>query len=109
MTSRVLSALYFLADKEGTLCAALCTHVEYFLWAARTQGEEVMQRVLDRFKIGRVGTNQFRFCGREYTQHPDGTIEINCRDNMRAIRLIDVRKDEKGTTPVSHAQRTAPR
>ena len=26
-TSRVLSALYFLTDKEGNLCAALCTHV----------------------------------------------------------------------------------
>ena len=34
-TSRVLSALYFLIDKEGNLCAALCTHVDDFLWAAR--------------------------------------------------------------------------
>ena len=104
--SRVLSALYFLTDKEGNLCAALCTHVDDFLWAARGPGEEVMQRLLDRFKIGRVETDKFRFCGREYIQHVDGTIEINCRDNTRAIRPIELRKDEKGTTPVSNAQRT---
>ena len=65
-----------------------------------------MQRLLDRCKIGRVETDKFRFCGREYTQHIDGTIEINCRDSTRAIRPIDIRKDEKGTTPVSPAQRT---
>ena len=105
-TSRVLSALYFLTDKEGNLCAALCTHVDDFLWAARGAGEEVMQRLLDRFKIGRVETDKFRFCGREYIQHEDCTIEINCRDNTRAIRPIEIRKDEKATTPVSQAQRT---
>ena len=107
--SRVLSALYFLTDKEGNLCAALCTHVDDFLRAARAEGEQVMQRLLDRFKIGRVETDKFRFCGREYTQHVDGTIEIDCRDNTRAtraIRPIDIRKDEKSTTPVSPAQRT---
>ena len=104
--SRVLSALYFLTDKEGNLCAALCTHVDDFLWAARGPGEEVMQRLLDRFKIGRVETDKFRFCGREYIQHVDGTIEINCRDNTRAIRPIEIRKDEKAATPVSNAQRT---
>ena len=76
--SRVLSALYFLLDKEGKLCAALCTHVDDFLWTARGEGEVVMQQLLDRFKIGRVETDKFRFCGREYTQHIDG--------NTRAIR-----------------------
>ena len=59
------------------------------------QGEVAIQRLLDRFKIGRVESDQFRFCGREYTQHPDVTIEINCRDNTRAIRPIEIRKDEK--------------
>ena len=77
-----------------------------FSGPARAAGEEVMQRLLDRFKIGRVETDKFRFCGREYTQHPDGTIEINCRDFTRAIKPIEIRKDEKGTTPVPPAQRT---
>ena len=66
-----------------------------------------MQRLLDRFKIGRVESDQFRFCGREYTQRPDGTIEVHCRDNTKAIRPIEMRKDEKAAMPVSHAQRTA--
>ncbi|CAE7943739.1 unnamed protein product [Symbiodinium sp. KB8] len=46
--SRVLSALYFLMDKKEPMC-----------------GEEAMQRLLDRLKIGRVETDKFRFCGRE--------------------------------------------
>ena len=79
----------------------------HFCGDAYVAGEEVLQRLLDRFKIGRVEKDKFRFCGREYIQHEDGTIEINCRDNTRAIRpIIEIRKDEKGTTPVSHAQRT---
>ena len=57
-TSRVLSALYFLTGKEGNLCAALCTHVDDFLWAARGAGEEVMQRLLDRFKNRPCGDRQ---------------------------------------------------
>eukprot|EP00439_Symbiodinium_sp_Y106_P047776 s4578_g6.t1 len=46
-------------------------------------------------------------CGREYVQHADGTIQINCRDNTHAIRPIDVHKSEKEATPVSSSQRTA--
>ena len=33
--SQILSALYSLADENGTLCAALCTHD--FLWAHRAR------------------------------------------------------------------------
>ena len=67
----------------------------------------MIQQLLDRFKIGRIDTDRFRFCGREYIQDIDGTITINCRDNTRAIRPIDIHKSEKGTTPVSPTQRTA--
>ena len=80
-----------------------------FLWAAIPNGEPVVQRLLDRFKIGHIesDTFTFRFCGREYVQVSDGTISINCRDSTRAIRPIDIHKSEKGTTPVSNAQRLA--
>ena len=40
-------------------------------------------------------------------QHVDGSIEINCRDNTRAIRPIEIRKDETGATPVTNTQRFA--
>ena len=60
-----------------------------------------MQQLLDRFKIGRIDSGTFRFCGREYVQSADGMIQINCRDHTRAIRPIDVHKSEKGATPVS--------
>ena len=78
-----------------------------FLWTATSAGEPVVQRLLDRFKIGRIESDTFRFCGREYVQSLDGTITINCRDNTRAIRPIDISKTEKGTTSVTNAQRTA--
>ena len=107
LTSQILSALYYLIDEEGVLCAAVCTHVDDFLWAARGKGELATQKLLDRVKIGEQ--DQFRFCGRECTQHHhhDGPIEINCRDNTRAIRPIDIQRSEKGGTPVTNTQRTA--
>ena len=81
-----LSALYFITGEDNKLCAAFCTHVDDFLWAATSTGEPVVQRLLDRFKIGRIESDTFRFCGREYVRSPDGTITITCRDNTRAIR-----------------------
>eukprot|EP00439_Symbiodinium_sp_Y106_P070527 s569_g12.t1 len=104
---KVLSALYFITGEDNKLCAAICTHVDDFLWAATPSGEPIVQRLLDRFKIGRIESDTFRFCGREYVQSAEGTIKINCRDNTRAIRPIDIHKSEKGTTPVTNAQRTA--
>ena len=105
--SQVLSALYFNTGEDNKLCTAICTHVDDFLWAATPSGEPIVQRLLDRFKIGRIESDTFRFCGREYVQSAEGTIKINCRDNTRAIRPIDIHKSEKGTTPVTNAQRTA--
>ena len=75
--------------------AALCTHVDDFLWATHGQGELASQKLLDRFKIGHIEQDQFRFCRREYVQLPDGTIVINCRDNTRAIRPIEITKVRK--------------
>ena len=89
-SSQVLSALYFITGEDNRLCAAICTHVDDFLWTATSAGEPVVQRLLDRFKIGRIESDTFRFCGREYVQSLDGTITINCRDNTRAIRPIDI-------------------
>ena len=108
-SSQVLSALYFITGEDNRLCAAICTHVDDFLWTATSAGEPVVQRLLDRFKIGRIKSDTFRFCGREYVQSLDGTITINCRDNTRAIRPIDISKTEKGTTSVTKDQRPAHR
>ena len=42
----------------------------------------------------------------ECIQHPDGTIEINCRNNTGAIRPIAVPRGERPTTPFTASQRT---
>ena len=42
--SQILSALYVLTDDSGSLCVALCAHVDDFFWAAR--GEHAIQRLL---------------------------------------------------------------
>ena len=61
--SQVLSALYFITGEDNKLCAAICTHVDDFLWAATPSGEPIVQRLLDRFKIGRIESDTFRFAG----------------------------------------------
>ena len=106
-SSQIMSALYYAHDTSGRLCAMLCTHVDDFFWAAFGEGELKIQQLLDHFKIGRIEEGSFRFCGREYAQHPDGTIEINSRDNTRAIAPLEIPKGAKLTTPVTQGQRTA--
>ncbi|CAE7246083.1 RE2 [Symbiodinium natans] len=106
-SSQIMSALYYARDTSGRLCAMLCTHVDDFFWAAFGEGELKIQQLLDHFKIGRIEEGSFRFCGREYAQHPDGTIEINSRDNTRAIAPLEIPKGAKLTTPVTQGQRTA--
>ena len=85
----------------------LCTHVDDFFWAAFGEGELKIQQLLDHFKTGRIEEGSFRFCGREYVQHPDGTIEINSRDNTRAITPLKIPKNAKMTTHFTQGQRTA--
>ena len=88
--SQILSALPFLTAESGTLCAALCTHVDDFFWAAHGKGEHAIQCLLHRFKERRIEQDKLRFCDSLYIQRQDGTIEINCRDNTRAIRSLDI-------------------
>ena len=52
--SQILSALPFLTAESGTLCAALCTHVDDFFWAAHGKGEHAIQCLLHRFKERRI-------------------------------------------------------
>ena len=80
-----------------------------FFWAAYGKGKHAIQHLSDRVRIGCVEQDKFRSCGREYVQHQDGTTEINCRDNTRAIRPIDIPKGEKPTMPVTATQRTVQR
>ena len=65
-----------------------------------------MQVVLSTFKIGRVEEGKFRFCGLEYVQHSDFSIEVNARENTRAIKPLSLPK-AKAPEPVTNAQRTA--
>ena len=92
--SQILSALYFLTDDSRSLCAALCTHVDDFFWAARGKGEHAIQRLLGLCKVGRIEQDKFSFCGREYIQHQDGTIEVKCRDNTRPFAQYTSREEK---------------
>ena len=102
---QILSALYYVHDDRGKLCAILCIYVDDFFWAAFGEGELKIQRRLDHFKVGRIEEGNFRFYGREYVQHPDSTIEINCRNNTRAITPLEISKDTKMTAPIPQGQR----
>ena len=79
----------------------MCLVVHSFFWAAFGGGELKIQQLLDHCKIGRIEERNFSFCGREYTQRTDGTIEINSRDNTRAVTPLEIPKNAKMTTPVT--------
>ena len=105
----MLSALYYAHGGDSTapaICVMMCSHVDDLIWAATVEGEPKMQVVLGTCKIGRVEEGKFRFCGCEYVQHDDFSIEVNARDNTRAIKPLSLPKAE-ATEPVKNAQRTA--
>ena len=82
MTSQGLLPLQFLIALPTSIASS----------ADGIKGKLAIQKVLDRFKIGRIEQDQFRFCDRAYVQHPGGTIVINCRGSTRARRPIDSQK-----------------
>ena len=61
----IFSALYYALDENGELVALLCTHVDDLLFASRGVGTAMIQKVFDTFKIGKIESGAFRFCGRE--------------------------------------------
>ena len=79
--------------------ALLCTHVDDLLFASTSEGDRIIQHVLDAFRIGKVEKGTFQFC--------DFTTTVNVRDNTRVIRPVQIPASRKSTEPVTAQERTS--
>ena len=97
--SKVMPALYYHQDENGELDAMLCTHVDDLL--------KVIQEILGKFSVGKTEEGSFRYCGRQFTQHDDFTVEIDAEENTRGIKPISIDKSRKGTDVVTEKELTS--
>ena len=51
-----------------------------------------MQMILDQFKVGRVEESEFRYCGKEVKQDPDGSISVRCEHTTNKLTPISYNK-----------------
>ena len=88
--SRIYPALYFLPGSDGDCVAVLASHVDDLLYAYLPEGEGAMKTFLSRFDLGSTETDDFRYCGKQFSREPNGTITIDVRDNTRRIKKINI-------------------
>ena len=60
--SRLDATLYILR-KEGKLCGILGSHVDDLIWSGDEEMDRAMEIIKSRFGFGKVGKDNFRFCG----------------------------------------------
>ena len=69
-------------------------HVDDFLWACTDSGQAVIQRLLDRFEVGRLEVGTLRFCGKQFGRHGQDVL-ISVADNTTRATYIDIAKNRK--------------
>ena len=71
------------------------------LWACTETGQAVIQKLLDRFEVGRLGVGIRHFCGKQFDRE-EQDIRIDVADNTTRATYIDVGKSrnvEEKITP----------
>jgi Reverse transcriptase (RNA-dependent DNA polymerase) len=94
----LIKAWYHLTDSEGRIIAMLATHVDDMLWACQPEAQPVIDKLLAKFTLKCVESDNFRFCGRDITQDPDGTIHIRCNGTLEKIVPVNVNRGKRKTT-----------
>lgn len=70
----------------------LGTRVDDLLWAATTEGEKIVQKILDNFNVRKMTCGS---CGKYVKQNADFTIKVTCKDTSETVEVIHDNKDKK--------------
>ena len=97
--SRIFPAFYY-HESNGRVDLVLTTHVDDFLWACTDSGQVVMDKLLNRFEVGKREIGRLRFCGKQFSL--DGKdVLIDVTDNTTKTTYIDIAKSRKPSEPVT--------
>ena len=84
----IYPALYCLPGSDGSCVALLATHVDDLLFTYLPEGEETITKFLQKFELGSQEVDNLRYCGKQLSREPTGTITVDVTDNTRKIRGI---------------------
>ncbi|CAE7356892.1 RE1 [Symbiodinium natans] len=100
--SRIFPAFYY-HTTGSKVDLLLTTHVDDFLWASTPTGDEIMNRLLERFEIGRKEIKRLRFCGKQFDQSGKDIV-IDVSDNTRRTTYIDIAKGRQSSDPITQGE-----
>ena len=66
------------------------------MWAADPKYEYLITNLFEHFQLNQIEEGNFRFCGREYTQHEDFSVYVTCKNNTEKILPITYIKGVRG-------------
>ena len=100
--SRIFPAFYY-HTTNGKVDLLLTTHVDDFLWASTETGDAIMDRLLERFEVGRCERDRLRFCGKQFDRAGSDVL-LDVTDNTRRITYIDIAKSRKPSDPITQGE-----
>ena len=100
--SRIFPAFYY-HTTNGKVDLLLTTHVDDFLWASTETGDAIMDRLLERFEVGRRERDRLRFCGKQFDRAGSDVL-LDVTDNTRRITYIDIAKSRKPSDPITQGE-----
>ena len=80
---------------KGKIVGVMSSNVDDLLFGSLPGHEKQMQQVLDTFAVREQNETSFRFCGKEFVQHPDYSITVTAKDNTEKIRPIAIGERRK--------------
>ncbi|CAE7470541.1 GIP [Symbiodinium pilosum] len=105
--SRIFPAFYY-RESNGRADLVLTTHVDDFLWACTESGQVVLDKLLNRFEVGKREIGRLRFCGKQFSL--DGKdVLIDDTDNTAKTTYIDIAKSRKQSEQVTTGEERQPR
>eukprot|EP00439_Symbiodinium_sp_Y106_P049993 s5218_g6.t1 len=100
--SRIFPAFYFHRHNREVTCV-LTTHVDDFLWASKGVGGTIVNKLLEKFEVGRRESGRLHFCGKHFDK-VDHDVVIDVTDNTNKIHYIEVKSNRRHSDPIDRGE-----
>eukprot|EP00439_Symbiodinium_sp_Y106_P012283 s100_g1.t2 len=100
--SRIFPAFYFHRHNREVTCV-LTTHVDDFLWASKGVGGSIVNKLLEKFEVGRRESGRLRFCRKQFDK-VDHDVVIDVTDNTNKIHYIEVKSNRRHSDPIDRGE-----
>ena len=106
--SKITPALYYLRNPKGELIGVIATHVDDLLYCyldeGKNLGKSTIENILKKFTIGKTEGGKFRYCGRQFVQREDFSVNVSTREGCKTVKPIEIDKNRKLTDKVTEKE-----